>query len=78
MTITLEPELEARLRSRAEDHGVTVDAYIERLLRAEQAAERKLEALLLEGLHSGDPIEPGPHYWAEKQRKLEERVRNAG
>jgi hypothetical protein len=78
MPITLEPELEARLRSRAEDHGVTVDAYIERLLRAEQAAERKLETLLIEGLYSGDPINPGTDYWAEKQRKLEERVRNAG
>lgn len=36
-------------------------------------AEARLEALLLEGLHSGDPIECTPEFWKEKQRRLIER-----
>ena len=40
---------------------------------ADQAAEQELEALALEGLSSGQPIEAGPQYWQEKHRRLDER-----
>jgi hypothetical protein len=38
-------------------------------------AEEKLEALLLEGLNSGDPIENTPEYWEEKRQQLIKRHR---
>ncbi len=48
MSITIHPELEARLRARAEIEGITVEAYIERIARDEEQAEQELEALALE------------------------------
>jgi hypothetical protein len=78
MPITIPPELEAKLRARAEAAGVTVETYIERMARDDQAAEDEIEALALEGLQSGDPIEVGPGYWEEKHRRLEERLKNTG
>lgn len=78
MTITISPKLEARIREKAEAEGLTVDAYVERLVTADEAAEEELEALALEGLHSGDPIEPGPDYWEEKHRRLDERLKRTG
>jgi hypothetical protein len=78
MTIAIHPELEIRLRARAEAAGLTVEAYVERLVRAEQQAEDELEALALEGLHSGEPIEIGPGYWEDKHRRLDERLNKTG
>jgi hypothetical protein len=78
MTIAIHPELEITLRARAEAEGVTVEAYVERLVRAEQQAEDELEALALEGLHSGESLEPGPGYWEDKHRRLDERLNKTG
>lgn len=78
MTITIHPELETRLRSRAEAEGITVQAYVERLLRAEQQAEDEIEALALEGLNSGEPMEIGLGYWENKHRRLNERLNRTG
>ena len=75
MTITIDPKVEARLRERAEAEGLTVAAYIARLVEADQSAEDELECLALEGLNSGEPLETGPGYWAEKHRRLEERLK---
>ena len=63
MTITIDPKLEARLRERAESEGLTIDAYLERLVHSDQAAEQEIETLALEGLNSGAPIEVGSGYW---------------
>jgi hypothetical protein len=78
MTITIRPQLEGRLCARAEAEGLTVEAYLERLLRAEQQAEDQLEASALEGLNSGEAIEVGPGYWEDKHRRLDERMKKAG
>lgn len=78
MTITIDPKLEARLREKAETAGLTVSAYVERLVSAEQAAEEEIEALALEGLNSGPAIEVGPGYWEEKHRQLDERLTRTG
>ena len=78
MTITIDPKLEARLRERAEAEGLTISAYVERLVNADQAAEEELETLALEGLNSGDPIQVGTGYWEEKHRKLDERLKMTG
>lgn len=60
MPITIPAELEARLRARAEAAGISVESYIERIARNDQAAEEELEAQAIEGLNSGDPIQVGP------------------
>ena len=78
MTITIDPKLEERLRKRAEAASLTVEAYVERLLSADQSAEDELESLSLDGLNSGDPIEAGPGYWEEKHRRLDERLKKTG
>ena len=78
MSISIPPELETRLRARAEAEGITVEDYIDRLLRADQRAEDELEALALEGLNSGDAVEVGTGYWEEKHRRLDERLKKTG
>jgi hypothetical protein len=74
MSITIHPPLETELRAKAEAEGISVEAYLERLLRAERDAVSELESLATEGLTSGDPIEVGPRYWEEKHRSLDERL----
>jgi hypothetical protein len=78
MAITIDPKLEARLQEKAEAEGLTVSAYVERLVNADQAAEEELELLALEGLNSGAPIEAGPGYWEEKHRRLDDRLKRTG
>lgn len=75
MTIMIDPTLEARLLERAQAEGLTVNDYVERLVDNEHVADSALEALALEGLNSGDSIEPGPGYWEEKHRRVDERLR---
>jgi hypothetical protein len=77
MAITVDPKLEAWLRERAESAGLTITAYLERLLHSDQAAEQELESFALEGLNSGAPIEVGSGYWEEKHRLLDGRLRSA-
>jgi len=78
MMITIDPKLEARIRAKAQAEGLTVDAYVERLVSADQAAEEELETLALEGLQSGAPVEAGLQYWEEKHRRLDERLKHTG
>ena len=78
MNITIQPELEMRLRARAEAEGIPVEAYIKRLVCAEQKAEDEIEALALEGFISGGPIDAGPGYGEDKHRRLDERLNKTG
>ena len=78
MTITIDPKLAARIREKAEAEGLNVDAYLERLVSADQTAEEELESLAVEGLTSGAPIEVGPGYWEKKHRRLDERLNRTG
>ena len=75
MSISITPELESKLRERAASQGLTVEAYMERLVRAEQESANELETLALQGLNSGEPIQIEPGYWEEKHRRLEQRVK---
>jgi hypothetical protein len=75
MSISLHPELKSKLRARARAEGLSVEAYLERRLRAEQSAEDERMTLALDGVHSGDPIEVGPGYWEAKHQRSDERVR---
>ena len=49
----------------------TPSEYLRELLRQDQKrrAQEKLEAMLLEGINSGPPIEVTPEFW-EQKRKL--------
>ncbi len=78
MSIAIHPELESRIRSRAEAQGLSIEAYLERLVCADQQGTEELESLGLEGLNSGAPIEVGPSYWQEKHLRLDERLRKTG
>jgi hypothetical protein len=78
MSIAIHPELESKIRSRAEAQGLTIEAYLERLVRADQQGTEELESLALEGLNSGAPVEVGPSYWQEKHLRLDERLRKPG
>ncbi len=78
MPITIHPELEAKLRARANAAGISVETYIERIARDDQAAEEELEALALEGLESGDSIRADENYWSEKRQRLIDRHRKTG
>ena len=63
----------------AEGGYSTASEYIRTLLREEQKrrARAKLEALLLEGINSGEPIEATPEYWEAKRRRITERTKKA-
>jgi hypothetical protein len=78
MTITIDPKNEEWLRERAEAEGLAVTAYVERLVRADQSADEELEAVALDGLNSGEPIENGLGYWEEKHRRLDEHLNKTG
>jgi hypothetical protein len=78
MSIAIHPELESRIRSRAEAQGLTIEAYLERLVRADQLGMEELESLALDGLNSGVPMEVGPSYWQDKHLRLDERLRKTG
>ena len=78
MPITIDPKLEARIRERAEAEGLSVEAYVERLVQDDQSAIDELESLALEGINSGEPISVGPDYWQEQHRRLDERLKKTG
>ena len=75
MSIPIHPELETKIRARSEAEGLSIEAYLERLVHADQEAIEELEALAIAGLESGAPIEAGPSYWQDKHRQLDERLR---
>src|ERR1017187_1050357 len=78
MTITINPIVEQRIRERAEAEGLSVTAYIERLVDSDQSGEEDLEGFALGALHSSEPIEVGPGYWEERHRQLDERLKKSG
>ena len=53
----------------------TASEYMRALVREDQKrkAQERLEALLLEGLDSGDPIEATPEFWQDLRGRIESR-----
>ena len=78
MSILIEPDMESRLRARAEAEGVTIQAYVERLARDDEAAGEELDALALEGFNSAQSIKGSESYCDEKLRLIVDRYRNTG
>jgi antitoxin ParD1/3/4 len=78
INISLPDSLKAFVETQVAEGGYSsASEYIRELIRADQKrkAEEKLEALLLEGLNSGEPIEVTEAFWNEKRRQLLERHR---
>jgi hypothetical protein len=74
MSITIHPPLETKLRAKAAAEGVSVEAYLEHLLRADQESMEQIESLAAEGLASGASVEPNAEYWEGLHRRLDERL----
>jgi len=74
MSMTIHSDLEVRLRGRAEAEGVTVEAYLERVARDDEQAERELERLALEGLHSGDAVVGDDAFWDARIQRVKDRA----
>lgn len=72
MSLAIRHDLEMRIREQAEAEGVSVEAYLERLMVTEQRALEDLQKSALEGLSSGSLIEVGPTYWENKHKQLDE------
>jgi antitoxin ParD1/3/4 len=78
INVSLPDSLKAFVETQVAEGGYSsASEYIRDLIRADQKrkAEEKLEALLLEGLNSGEPIEVTEAFWNEKRRQLLERHR---
>jgi antitoxin ParD1/3/4 len=76
LNISLPQSLKDYVEDQVKESGYsTPSEYVRALLREDQQrrAKERLEALLLEGLNSGDPIQITPEYWENKRRELLER-----
>jgi antitoxin ParD1/3/4 len=73
LNISLPQSLKEYVENQIKESGYsTPSEYVRELLRQDQnrRAEQKLEALLIEGLNSGEPIEITPEYWETKRQQL--------
>jgi antitoxin ParD1/3/4 len=76
LTLSLSASMKEFIDAQVAENGYsTASEYICALIRADQKrqAEEKLEALLIEGLDSGPPIEVTPEFWEKKRAALLER-----
>jgi antitoxin ParD1/3/4 len=76
LNISLPQSLKDYVEDRVETGGYsTPSEYVRELLRQDQnrRAAQELEALLLDGLKSGDPIQISPEYWETKRKQLVKR-----
>jgi len=75
LNVSLPKSLKDYLGVRVRTGGYsTPSEYVRALIREDQkrTAEERLEALLLEGLNSGEPVEATPQFWEQKRRQLVE------
>ena len=73
LNISLPQSLKDYVEHQVQEGGYsTPSEYLRDLLRQDQKrrVEEKLEALLLDGLNSGEPIEVSEEYWENKRRQL--------
>ncbi len=77
MNIALPESMKAFVQTCVSEGGYSsASEYVRELIRADQkrkTAER-IDALLLDGLASGEPISVTADYWNAKKRKLTERL----
>jgi len=76
MNIDLPESMKRFVQERAIEGGYeNASEYVRDLIRADQKRQdqERVDALLLEGLDSGEPIPASDEYWEQKKRKLVER-----
>jgi antitoxin ParD1/3/4 len=77
MNIALPESMKQFVQERVSAGGYSsVSEYIRELIRADEKRrnEERIDALLLEGLESGEPIPVTKEYWEAKKRSLTERL----
>ena len=77
MNIALPESLKHYVQGRVSEGGYSsVSEYVRELIRADQKrkAEERIDALLLDGLDSGQSVTVTPESWEEKKRRLAERL----
>lgn len=80
LNISLPKTMRAFIETQVAEGGYsTASEYIRTLLREAQKrkAKAKLEALLLEGINSGEPIEATAEYWEAKRRRVSAQPKKA-
>jgi len=80
MNIALPESMKHFVQERVSEGAYSsVSEYVRELIRADQKrkVEERIDALLLEGLDSGEPIPVAKEYWEAKKRKLAERLGKA-
>ncbi len=73
MNISLPESMKKYVDQQVETGGYgSVSEYVRELVRRDQKerAQSKLEALLLEGIESGEPIPVTPEYWKKLRRDI--------
>jgi antitoxin ParD1/3/4 len=72
MNVSLPEQLRAFVSERAAGRFGSASEYIRQLIREGQrrAEQEKLEALLVQGLESGEPVEITPEFWDRKRKEL--------
>ena len=81
LNISLPESMRAYIDEKVAEGGYsTASEYVRELVRADQkqAAQDKLEALLLEGLESGESIEVDEQWWHRKKADLLARLERKG
>ncbi len=80
---TLNISLSEALKNFAQTQGETTYSnpsdYVRSLIREDKErkeARQRVDALLLEGLNSGDPIPVNASYWKELKAELHEEINN--
>jgi len=77
MNIALPEAMKQFVQERVSEGGFSsVSEYVRDLIRADQkrTAEERVDALLLEGLNSGEPIVVTAEYWEAKKKRLRQRL----
>ena len=71
MNVSLPEALKEYVEAQTKNGYATPSEYVRELIREDQKrrAKAKLDALLLEGLNSGDPIPADPRFWAELRKE---------
>ena len=70
MNISLPEELKSYIERQTKAGYSTPSEYVRELIRGDQKrrAKERLDALLLEGLDSGEPLPATPDFWKELKR----------
>ena len=76
MPLTIQPELEAKLRQRAEAAGISVESWLERVAIDDEdadAAIAELRELAMEGIESGESIIVDDAFIAQQRQMILDR-----